>query len=142
MSTDIGENITLRLREELQRLGLSQAKIASMAGEKSPHRVKAVLSGRQKCPPDLLAAFTNIGMDTIYVLTGRRGDVFSSNVGIDAVLLARIAGKLEQVAASVGKRWPASELVKISLEIYSFLKEEEDVNDDKIDRVIRLVVNR
>ena len=72
MSTGIGEDITLRLREEIQRLGLSQAKVATLAGEKNPHRIKAVLSGRQKCPPDLLGALTEIGVDTIYVLTGRQ----------------------------------------------------------------------
>lgn len=72
MSTVDGENITPRLREELQRLGLSQAKAAANAGEKSPHRVKAVLSGRQKCPPDLMASFAAMGVDIMFVLTGDR----------------------------------------------------------------------
>lgn len=142
VSDSNNSKITLRLRDELQRLGLSQAKAASAVGEKSPHRVKAVLSGRQKCPPDLLAEFTNLGVDTIYVLTGLRSAATASEAKIDAVLLVRIAEKLEQVAASAGKRWPVGELVKISLEIYGFLKEEENVSNDKVDRVIRLVVSR
>lgn len=40
-------------------------------GEKSPQRLKDVVSGRQKLPADMLAAAAALGVDIIYVLTGK-----------------------------------------------------------------------
>ncbi|SFT54831.1 Phage repressor protein C, contains Cro/C1-type HTH and peptisase s24 domains [Halomonas saccharevitans] len=65
------EEIPSRLREELNRLNLSMAAAARNAGESSSQRLKDVLSGRQKCPVDLLARLESLGVDIFYVLTGR-----------------------------------------------------------------------
>lgn len=133
-----------RLRSERKRLGLNQSELAATGGV-SLLSQSNYENGKRKPNAEYLALVAARGVDVQYALTGvkaEQGNQPSLPIDVDAAFLARIAEKLEQVATSAGKRWPVGELVKISLEIYSFLKEEEDVNDDKIDRVIRLVVNR
>ncbi|THF62189.1 hypothetical protein [Pseudothauera rhizosphaerae] len=73
MSTDLVEQINLRLREEIARAGLTLAAAARAAGEASPQRMKDVAAGKQRCPIDLLARLDGTGIDVLYVLTGRRG---------------------------------------------------------------------
>ncbi len=72
MSTDLVELISIRLRAEIARIGLSLAAAARAAGEASPQRIKDVVSGKQRCPVDLLARLDGTGIDAFYVLTGRR----------------------------------------------------------------------
>jgi hypothetical protein len=72
MSTESVEQIHLRLREEIDRVGLSLAAAARAAGESSPQRIKDVVSGKQRCPSDLLARLNGTGVDIFYVLTGQR----------------------------------------------------------------------
>lgn len=72
MSTELVENIPQRIREEISLLGLSLAETSRRAGENSPQRLKDVLSGRQKCPADLVAKLASLGVDIFYVLTGER----------------------------------------------------------------------
>src|SRR5690554_849017 len=71
MSSVLVEEIPSRLREELKRQGYSIAAAAREAGESSSQRLKDVLSGRQKCPVELLARLEVLGVDISYVLTGR-----------------------------------------------------------------------
>lgn len=71
MSTVEVENIHHRLREELDRLGFSLASAARKAGESSPQRIKDVVSGKQRCPVDLLARLLPLGVDTQYIMTGQ-----------------------------------------------------------------------
>lgn len=79
MSNEDVENIHLRLRAELERLGLSLAAASRAAGESSPQRLKDVMSGKQKCPVDLIARLAIAGVDLIYVLTGERASVPPQN---------------------------------------------------------------
>ena len=72
MSNDLVEKIPSRLREEVERLGLSMAAASRAVGESSPQRLKDVMSAKQKCPIDLLARLGGIGVDLIYVLLGER----------------------------------------------------------------------
>lgn len=74
MPTNSVENISDRLREEILRLGLTLAAAARAAGESTPQRIKDVVSGKQRCPVDLLARMDGIGVDIFYVITGRRQD--------------------------------------------------------------------
>ena len=76
MSNDLVEHIHLRLREEIERCGLSLAAASRAAAETGPQRLKDIIAGRQKCPVDLLARLAPSGVDLIYVLTGER---WSSN---------------------------------------------------------------
>lgn len=72
MSIDLVDSIHLRLREELERLGYKLAAAARAAGETSSQRLKDVVTGRQKCPADLLARLAVTRIDLVYVLTGER----------------------------------------------------------------------
>ncbi|WP_434675937.1 hypothetical protein [Pseudomonas sp. D3-10] len=72
MSIVLVEYIHVRLREEIDRCGVSLAAASRGAGEASPQRLKEVVSGRQKCPADLVAKLAAIGVDVQYVLTGER----------------------------------------------------------------------
>jgi len=72
MSTEMVEKINIRLREEIEGLGLSLADAARAANETSLQRLKDVVSGKQKCPIDLLVRLGGIGVSTSYVLTGQR----------------------------------------------------------------------
>lgn len=136
--------IGTRLREERLRLGLTQASLGEIGGVKL-FAQSNYENGKRKPNAEYLASVAARGVDVQYVLTGikaAQGHQPSLPIGVDAALLIRVAEKLDQVATSAGKRWPAGELVKTSLEIYDFLKEEGDVSDDKVNRVIRLVVSR
>lgn len=77
MSTELVEEIHVRLREEIDRLGISLAEAARSAGEKSPQRIKDVVSGKQRCPAELLARLEGIGVDIFYVITGKKQVVYS-----------------------------------------------------------------
>ncbi len=72
MSSNLVEDIHVRLREEIDRCGLSLAAASRAAQEPSPQRLKDVVSGRQKCTADLIAKLIVIGIDSFYVLTGHR----------------------------------------------------------------------
>ncbi len=69
------EEFHLRIRAELERLGLSQAEAARKAGEKSPQRLRDVLIGKQRCPLELLSALCELGVSAGFVVTGDRNQV-------------------------------------------------------------------
>lgn len=75
MLIDLVGYIHVRLREEIDRCGLSLAAASRAAGESSPQRLKEVVSGRQKCPADLVAKLVVIGVDAQYVLVGERAQI-------------------------------------------------------------------
>lgn len=70
MSSDLVDHIHLRLKEELARCEVTLASASRRIGESSPQRLKDVVSGRQKCPADLVARLITVGIDALYVLTG------------------------------------------------------------------------
>lgn len=70
MSTSDTENFHIRIREELDRLDLSLAEASRRAGEKSGQRLRDVVSAKQRCPIDLLAALHGLGMDVAYIVAG------------------------------------------------------------------------
>lgn len=61
---------------------------------------------------------------------------------IDAERLARIVDLLEGFAASAGKRWPAKRLVVLAAEVYNVLADEPALDESKVERILKLVVNR
>ncbi|MGY1949484.1 MULTISPECIES: hypothetical protein [Pseudomonas] len=87
MSTDLVGLIHERLREEIDRCGLSLAAASRAANESSPQRLKDVVSGRQKCPADLVANLLVIGVDAMYVLTGDRTQHLPSKLAPDEEVL-------------------------------------------------------
>lgn len=142
--------IGARLREERERLGLSQPKFAAIAGT-----TKQTLFSWEtgKTAPDgfQMALFADAGVDVLYVLTGRRAsgpveEVRSRSekapAGIDEELMRQIVTMLAQAAKDAGRRWNSERLMKASVDVYKFLAKEEQVDDDKLRGAIRLVVNR
>ena len=87
MSTDLVELIHVRLREELDRCGLKLAAASRAANEVSPQRLKDVVSGRQKCPAELIAKLVGTGVDAMYVLTGVRTQAFPNELAPDEEVL-------------------------------------------------------
>ena len=87
MSTDLVGLIHVRLREELDRCGLKLAAASRAANEVSPQRLKDVVSGRQKCPADLLAKLVGTGVDAMYVLTGVRTPASNNELTSDEEVL-------------------------------------------------------
>jgi hypothetical protein len=65
------EKISERLREEISSQGISLAEAARIAGEAGPQRIKDIVSGKQRCPSDLLARLAGT-VDVAYILTGVR----------------------------------------------------------------------
>lgn len=81
MSTDSVGHLHLRLREELDRVGLKLAAASRAAGEPSAQRLKDVVSGRVRCPADLVERLAPTGIDVMYVITGETQDVAGSANG-------------------------------------------------------------
>lgn len=71
-SSDIVENIHIRMREEIESQGLSMADAARNMGEKNAQRLRDIVNGRQKLSAEMLAKSAVIGIDVNYVLTGDR----------------------------------------------------------------------
>lgn len=61
---------------------------------------------------------------------------------IDAERLARIVELLEAFASRAGKRWPAKRLVAVAAEVYNVLADEPALDEPKVERILKLVVNR
>ena len=64
----------VRLKEELDRLGLKPASAARAIGEPDSQGLRDVLGNRKRLSAELLAAFAAIGVDVSYVVTGQRGE--------------------------------------------------------------------
>lgn len=72
MSTGAVELIHVRLKEELDRLGLRPSAVAKAIGEPDSQGLRDVLGGRKRLSADLLAAMAATGIDVGYVLTGQK----------------------------------------------------------------------
>lgn len=96
------DEIRIRLRQEIDRSGLSLAAASRAAGEPSPQHLKDVVSGRQKCTADLLAKLISIGVDSGYVLGNSHQSGGSSVTGV--VQISRCPGK--------GRCSPSAEFVQ------------------------------
>lgn len=64
-------NIGERLREERERLGLSQSAIGAIGGVKKLAQLKYE-QGERYPGADYLAALAKVGADTLYIVTGER----------------------------------------------------------------------
>ncbi|MBK5145960.1 helix-turn-helix transcriptional regulator [Budviciaceae bacterium BWR-B9] len=62
-------------------------------------------------------------------------------VPLNKELLHRIAVMLESAAKQAGKRWTMVQMIDTTALVYNFLIQEEIINDEKIERTLKLVVN-
>lgn len=146
-SSNLGE----RLRLERTRLGLSQEAFGEAGGVK-----KFAQSNyeRGKRSPDglYLERVAKIGVDVQFVLTGSRSvseaqplEISSGEFSpIDVAQLVRIVERLDAIATEAGKRLPATKLIEIAADVYNYLQQEEEgaQDDEKLNRTLKLVVNR
>lgn len=140
-----------RLREERERLGMSQTQFGDLAHVTKKSQM--LYEADQRSPKgDYFTAIASQGVDVQYVLTGNRS--VSSGVEpleihgdrsapIDVEQLIHIAVQLEVVAKEAGKSLPTAKLIEIAADVYNYFQHEEGVTDvDKLNRTLKLVVNR
>ncbi|MBK1890711.1 hypothetical protein Undi14_11770 [Undibacterium sp. 14-3-2] len=102
--------IHIRLKNELDRLGIKAVAAAKAVGESDSQGLRDVLGGRKRLSADLLAALASIGVDTVFVLTGQHqeagiGESAVHQAVIDAVDLLSLETKVDaqQLAKAVVK---------------------------------------
>lgn len=71
MSAEDIENLYLRFRSEVKRLG-SIAETSRRIGEKSPVGLRDVCKRRKRLTAELLMRVAALGVDSLYVITGQR----------------------------------------------------------------------
>lgn len=133
-----------RLQEERKRLGFSQADAASNCGVSREvwgryERGAAVPGG------EVLHAFAHLGADIQFILTGLRPAVQVTAAQIeeiDAERFTRIVEMLEGMAKKAGRRWPTKRLISVAAEVYNTLGQERELDEPKVERILKLVVNR
>lgn len=91
--------IHVRLKEELERLGLKPAAAAKAVGEPDSQGLRDILGGRKRLSADLLAALSATGVDVAYVLTGRRADLVLTADERELLALYRSASLTAKMAA-------------------------------------------
>jgi|GEM_PF-1364119 len=147
-------NLATRLKAERERLGFSQTDFAALAGA-SKHSQINWEKGAAAPNATVLAAWAAHGMDVLYVVTGQRSNrqtsadmtenadsVTAGIAEIDEELMRRIVTMLTKAAKDAGRRWESERLMLAAVDVYKFLAKEETVDDDKLQRVLKLVVNR
>lgn len=149
-----------RLKEERERLGLSQTKLGEMVGV-----VKQTVIRWEKgdASPDApqLEKMATAGFDALYIVTGNRAkpSLVVSNPGanprrratdlegglpsthIDENLLCNILIMLDEIIAEAGRAWTPKDKAAAVAKLYDYLRDETDVDQSKVMRTIRLVVN-
>ncbi|MEL4887851.1 helix-turn-helix domain-containing protein [Pectobacterium betavasculorum] len=132
-----------RLKEERNRLGFSQSEFAELVG--ASYKSQLRWEKDESAPgADAVSIWAKAGLDVLYLITGQSQTLASKsqkNSEIDEELLGKIVRKLESLAQQANRRWTSGELVLQSSKIYNFLIKESAVDDDRIDRVLKLVVN-
>jgi len=177
-------------------LGLSQTDFAALAGA-SKHAQINWEKGAAAPNAVALGAWEKLGLDVLYVVTGRRayglpmlGDVVremslpgqalrESGVALGQVVselkaagalpgrapevvtnqselptsatltnaidperLSRIVEMLETAARLAGRKWQVKKLVAVAAEVYNVLVDEPALDEPKVERILKLVVNR
>lgn len=148
------ENVMIhaRLKEERERLGLTQPEFAEAAGAAKRTLIEWE-KGSTSPNAVQISALSAIGVDVLYVLTGQRAGG-SAEVAdrqsiadldlqpIDTERLSRIVEMLEGFAKQAGRRWPVKRLVEVAAEVYNVLADEPALDEPKVERILKLVVNR
>ncbi|CAM3725798.1 MULTISPECIES: helix-turn-helix domain-containing protein [Xenorhabdus] len=132
-----------RLKKERERLGFSQSDFAEMVGASRKSQIR--WEKNESAPgADAISLWAKAGLDVMYLITGQaQQSIFTAqkNNEIDEELLGKIVRQLDSIARQSNRRWTADELVLQSSKIYNFLIKESAVDDARIDRVLKLVIN-
>lgn len=145
-------NLGARLKAERERLRLNQTDFAAIVGA-SKHAQINWEKGVATPNAAALEVWAGRGLDVLYVVTGQRSNAASTQyltengnsvaTGlIDADRLCRIVEMLEAFARDAGRRWPSAQLVAVAAEVYNVLVDEPALDEPKVERILKLVVNR
>lgn len=133
-----------RLRAERTRLGLNQTDFAALAGVTK--KTQMLYEAGERVPDaNYLAAITEAGADTYFIITGQKIDTTPPATPwtpVDGEKLCRIIEMLEAAAKQAGRRWPAKKLAEVAAEIYNALGEDQGFDQPRVERILKLVVNR
>ncbi|APC18568.1 hypothetical protein BLL42_23695 [Pseudomonas frederiksbergensis] len=134
-----------RLREERERLGLSQQQLADLCGV-TMRSQRNYEKGERQPDASYLGAFSQSGGDVLYIITGKYSDTggvtSKSSSEIDVPRLARITDMLEGLMQQTTRRWPARELAITAAEVYNILVPEQELDEAQVGKLLKLVVNR
>lgn len=124
-----------RLREERERLGLSQTKLAAMC---CASKGSQILYEKGKPPTaDYLAALASAGADVVYVLTGERKRTATENSDRDRLRLAIEA--VEEALSTTKRTMPPERKADLILAAYDLILSEPIEARQRVVTLLRLV---
>jgi len=133
--------IHTRLKEEFDRLGLKAATAAKAIGDSDSQGLRDVLGGRKRLSADLLSALAPHGVDVVYVVTGSRIQTVPSGV-VDVALVIRIAAAIETALAKNRARISQAKKEELIRLLYDHFALKGRVEEETIERHLRLVINQ
>ncbi|MBV4551739.1 helix-turn-helix domain-containing protein [Pseudomonas sp. SWRI102] len=132
-----------RLRAERTRLGLNQTDFAALAGVTK--KTQMLYEAGERVPDaSYLAAIADAGADITLIITGQKhtATLPSAWAPIDSEKLGRIIEMLEAAAKQAGRRWPAKKLAEVAAEVYNALGDDQGFDEPRVERILKLVINR
>jgi len=133
-----------RLRAERTRLGLNQTDFAALAGVTK--KTQMLYEADERVPDaNYLTAIAKGGADLYFIITGQKiaaTPPATAWAPIDSEKLGRIIEMLEAAAKQAGRRWPSKKLAEVAAEIYNALGEDQGFDQPRVERILKLVVNR
>lgn len=136
-----------RLRGERTRLGLNQTDFAALAGVTK--KTQMLYEAGDRVPDaHYMAAIAQAGADLYFIITGQKILVPNADAAasiwapIDGEKLGRIIEMLETAAKQAGRRWPSKKLAEVAAEIYNALGHEQQFDQPRVERILKLVINR
>lgn len=93
MSMSDVENLHERVRQELERLGLTQAEAARRMGESDSQGVRDVCSGRKRVTAEFLTKLVAIEGDVLFILTGHRAPKAKADAATGDATLHMLQGR-------------------------------------------------
>lgn len=151
MSTDFVEGIHTRIRDELDRVGLSMAEAARQMEEDSSQGLRDVCAGRKRASAELVGKLTVIpDVDVLYVLTGRRQVSYPSHAQsatVTPIGTSESSGLTQlQVLAMVidalhklGKSLPSKAVFAVVEAVMALQRAGATVNKSAVEAQLRLV---
>lgn len=110
------EHIHIRLREELERLGLSMAEAARLIGEESSQGIRDVCSGRKRASAELVAKLATAEADVLYILTGQRSGHHTASSAVAVMNQSKSAAAYQATESATAYQPPESGTAYLSRE--------------------------
>lgn len=106
MTIQIDSKFAMRLREERQRLRLSQCEMGAIGGVAT--NAQANYESGKRCPrSDYLSALCQIGVDVLYLVSGHRAGLLAEPLSANELTLLenyRVMSHLDQKSSSTALR--------------------------------------